>query len=180
MIKQVQHRLAQLISIAALQLLARLTMGWQVKGDHTAFGGQCRLVEQPVVQVATESMNQHQRNATLAQVEIAQQTPAYFNLLRTGPRGLCFGGTGNKPGVEMFDDRIDFCLGGLALYHNPQQCAHRQRLVTQRQHTAQHASERCLDAAGDLVGLHVQHFLTLLYPVAGLLEPDINTALGHR
>ncbi|RPV14319.1 hypothetical protein IPC878_07650, partial [Pseudomonas aeruginosa] len=44
----------------------------------------------------------------------------------------------------------------------------------------QHAGEGRLDAAGDLVGLHVEHLVAFLDVRAFFLEPGIHPALAHR
>ncbi|KWV89523.1 hypothetical protein PFLmoz3_00817 [Pseudomonas fluorescens] len=119
-VEQCQYGATEFGSVSRLQRLARLPVPRQVQGNHPAFGGQGRLIEQPVVQIAPEAVHQHQRRAALAHVQITQQAPAYLDFLCAGAGLFGFGGTGDEPGVEAFDHAIDLSLCRLALHHNSQ------------------------------------------------------------
>ncbi|MOA01873.1 hypothetical protein D3C78_1212990 [compost metagenome] len=155
-------------------------MARQVEGDHPAIRRQRLVVEQPVVQVAAEAVHQHQRRAAFATVEVADAAAIQLDLLRR--RAGCFPilATGNELGLEALDHRVDLRFAGFALDHHGEQRAHRQGFVLLADDASQGAGEGRLDAAGDLVGLHVHHRFAFLDGIALPLQPVVDPPLGHR
>nr|BFE96533.1 hypothetical protein GCM10020185_70690 [Pseudomonas brassicacearum subsp. brassicacearum] len=117
-IEQGQHHAAQFVQIAALQGFRRFAVARQVQRNDPTPGRQRLVVEQPVVQVAAETMHQQHRRTALAPLEIADHPAVQLDFLRF--RSTVFVGriAGHKGRLELLDDRIDLGLAGIAVDHD--------------------------------------------------------------
>ena len=74
--------------LALIYLAAFLSLAGQIEGIHFPVGGQGFVVEQPVVEIAAETVDQHHRLTALAALQVAQLVAIDLDLL--GGRPLVF------------------------------------------------------------------------------------------
>src|SRR4051812_10676141 len=90
----------QRVDLALADLLDRAAVAGEIQREDRALRGERLGVEHPVVQVAAEAVEQHERHAALAVADEAQ---------RTGPdrdglglrAGVLLGLTGDEAGLEV-------------------------------------------------------------------------------
>ncbi len=164
--------------IAVARLLDRAAVARQVERVDGAVGRQRLGVEQPVVEVAAEAVQEHERLAALALAQEPQRADADRDRLGLGARVL-LGLAGNERRLELGDERVDVGVGHVGARHHGEQAADRHDVALARHAPAQHAGDGRLDDAVDLLGLDLGHLVADGHVGALLDEPLDEAALGH-
>ena len=162
-------------------LLARGAVARQIQGANPLRGRQGRLVEEPVVEIAAETVEQHQGGAvTSVHHEVAPAPAAHFQGFRNWSAGFrC--GCGRRRGIlpQLGDESVEFSVGDRGLGDDPQRGPHRHGL------TGVYKAPPQDSAAGRFVdrhyffGLDVEDFVAGLYGLAFLHPPPRHQASGH-
>jgi hypothetical protein len=104
------------------------------------------LIEQPVVQVAAESVQQQQRCPTLlAYLQIPGRSSRRIKHFGLGACCVFFRARGqhiSKLGVELFDVSVDLVIAHFGWCYDTQQCSHRYRVTLRHQLPPKNTTDR--------------------------------------
>ena len=180
-VEEIDDRLGQRFEIARPDILAAFAMAGKVERIGLVLGGQGRLGEHPVVQIAAETVDEdHRPPVMVAQMEIADGPAASGDLLRFGGRlGLVGRGGGGEFGLEPLDEGVDLAVGDGLVRDDADQGAHGQIFLFLRDVAAQNAGDGGFVSVGDLGGFDIGQFVADIDPGAFRDGPGGDLALGH-
>jgi hypothetical protein len=162
----------------AAGLLGRAAVARQVERVHGAVAAQRLDVEQPVVQVAAEAVQEHDRLAALARAQEAQAQPAHRHGLRRRP-GLLLGRLGDEGGLEVGHEGVDVGVGHARVGDHAEQAADRDHVALRGHPPAEDARRGRLDRAVDLLRLDLGDLGPHGQLGALVHEPRDEPPLGH-
>ena len=119
------------------RLLDRAAVAREVERVHLALARQRLGVEEPVVEVAAEAVQEHERLAALA---LAQEADAVRDLRRW--TGVLLGLARHERGLELGHEGVDLGVGDRRVGDHAEQSADRDDLAVGRHPAAEHARRR--------------------------------------
>ena len=161
-------------------VLGRAAVARQLERVHRVALGQRRRREEPVVEVAAEAVQEHDRRRRLALAQEAQGPGGDRDGLRRGP-GVLLALAGDERGLELLDEGVDRRRRGRPRRRSRQQPADRDGVADARPRAgAGRPATGRLDRAVELVGLDLGHLVADGDLGALVDEPIDEAALGHR
>jgi hypothetical protein len=167
--------------VAGADVLGRLAVAGQVEDQHPAPLGQFVGVEQPVVEVAPEAVEEHQRVAGRlvgGPLQVAEAAAA--DLDRPGRRlGLAALLLGHEAGLEGGHEGVHVGVGDRGVGQHPDQPPDRDDGADLGHPAAQHPGRRRLHRPVDLLRLDLEQLGALGHLLAHLDQPVGDLALAH-
>ena len=182
-VHEIDHRARERadMDVAGAELLARAAVAGQIDRIGGTGGGERFLIELPVVEVAAEAVDEHDRHAlALAQRQVADPPAARLDGLRLGRRGAGFRGVGGELLLKLGDERVELGVGDRGVGDHAEQRADRHGLALADDDPAQRPGDRALEHVRDLGRLDVEDLVAGLDLGARLDQPLGDHPLLHR
>ena len=169
------------VNMAGAQILGRAAMARQIQRIGGPPVGEGLLIELPVVEIAAEAVNEHDRHAlALAERQIADAPAARLDGLGLRRRLDRRGRMGGELLLERGDVGVEVGIRNRGLGDHAQERADRHGLALADHDPAQRPRDRALEDVRDLRGLDVEDLGARLDLGAFLDQPLRDHPLLHR
>jgi hypothetical protein len=135
--------------------------------------------EQPVVEIATEAVDEHDGLAALALTQVSQRPGCHLDSLRRSG-GVLPGFAGNEGRLELRHEGINVRIRHIRLRDHAEEPADGNQLTGRGNASVQDPGDRALHGTVELVGLDFGHLIADSDDDALIDQPFDQAALRHR